>query len=256
MRDLRMLAFQLRQFAGTPYFVQVLAISTLSTVAVQWLISTAGTPLPDASSLVWLRAGCVGSWSVTCVAAGILGFQRYQGTLAQIVFSPLGAARGVFPVVASCAMFGLLAFPLAAAAAWLLGFRMEVADVPLLLAAMTAFAFGSVSLALTMAVLFLLSANAITYEGLLAIPVILLAGVFGYPEQLRGIAENVAMVIPLTASIRAMSSAISGTSVDPSTLLVSGAISLLVSAVWLLGATVALRLVVRRVRHDASLELV
>ena len=59
MRDLRMLAFQLRQFAATGYFVQVLILATLTSVAMQWLVASGSAPLPEASALVWPRAAVV-----------------------------------------------------------------------------------------------------------------------------------------------------------------------------------------------------
>jgi ABC-2 type transport system permease protein len=107
-RFARMLGFHLRLFAKNSYFGQLLITTTLSAVALQHLAALTSHAPPDGT--VWLRAGIVGTWTVCSVAAGLIGYQRFQGTLVHLVLSPLPAGRVFLALVASASVFGLVAF--------------------------------------------------------------------------------------------------------------------------------------------------
>ena len=107
---LRMFAFQVRNFARTVYFVELLFTATLSVFALQWLGSRAsGMGAED----VVLRSGLVGMWAVSTVSAGLIGFQRFQGTLVHLLMGPRAPGWTLLALVGAAATFGLLAFPLA-----------------------------------------------------------------------------------------------------------------------------------------------
>ena len=255
MRDLRLLGFQVVQFAKVPYFVQTLITVTLTAVLLQWLLGNAFGTVSGADQLVWMRAGAVGSWSLTCTAAGILGFQRYQGVLASLVFSPVGAIRSLFPVIISCVVFGMLAFPLALGFAALLGFPVGFGNGWLAAVAITMFFCGSALLALCIALFFMLTPNALTYEALVTLPVVLLAGIFGYPEATKPVLEPLGTLIPIGTPIRLLEAAILErdlATAEVLPILIAWGVGVIVCGVAL---TLLTRVVLRRVSRDGSLEV-
>lgn len=175
----RMAWFQIRQFVAVPYFIELMVITTVTTTIIQVLGAHAWGVLTPTQG--WVRGGVIGMWTTTTCAAGIIGFERYKGTLAYLVLAPIGALRTLACVVCSAAFFGLLALPLAWAT-WALtsgtlgGLELSVAGVGRLLLGIAALELGCVALSLVVASIFVLTPNAITYEGLLLVPVMIASG--------------------------------------------------------------------------------
>ena len=173
-----MLAFQFRQFISVPYFVQLMLVATLTTTLIQYLAQRAwGRVDPTAA---WLRGGSIGMWTTVTAAAGIVGFERFKGTLVQLVIAPSGALKAVASVVSAAALFGLLAFP----TAWLTWavLNWDVTFTPwrrllALVGAQLAFFVACLVVSYVVAGIFVLTPNAITYEGLLLIPVLIVSGI-------------------------------------------------------------------------------
>jgi len=112
---MRMVWFHLRQFARVGYFVGLLVSSTTSMFLLQLLAMRAATgPISGQDPQLWVRAALVGMWSVCTVSAGMIGFQRMQGTLVHVLFSPRSPIVTLGPIVAAGSCFGILSFPLAA----------------------------------------------------------------------------------------------------------------------------------------------
>lgn len=247
--DLRMLWFHIRQFGRTGYFVQLLLTSTLSVLALQ-LLAASGSGA-DASPLTWLRAGMVGTWSVCTVAAGMIGFQRFQGTLVHLVMTPRSPVRTLLPLVGSAASFGLLAFPIAAAGAALAGHRPVVSSWPALVLGVIVFWLACLAISSVVAAVFVLTPDALTYEGLLAVPLVLLSGVFGLPTGTPGVLVALTHVLPTTPAVSVLTSADSFRSAVPDLLLGLG-----VTAVWLVIARGLVGGATRRALVDGTLEVV
>jgi multidrug ABC transporter, permease protein len=51
-------------------------------------------------------------WTTTTCVAGIVGFERYKGTLVHLILAPIGALWALTTLVASAAFFGVAALPL------------------------------------------------------------------------------------------------------------------------------------------------
>ncbi|WP_181057928.1 ABC transporter permease [Pseudoclavibacter sp. RFBJ3] len=251
MRDVRMLFFQLRQFAANSYFLQLMLTATIVSVVMQYLVLAGSAQSPGGEELVWLRAGLVGAWTVATSAAGILGFQRFQGVLVPLFQSPLGESRALFPVIAATASFGVSAVPVAVVVSLIFGLPVVVSDVGVFLLGMVLFALGAVSMSLVVALLFVLTPNAITYEGLLAIPIILLSGIFGYPASVAPALEGVSTLIPIAPAIRVLESSLAVREFGALDAIASAVCSI----VWLMASGFAMRSVARRVRRDASVEV-
>ena len=106
---MRMGWFHLRQFARVGYFVGLLVSSTTSMFLLQLLAMRAATgPIPSPDPQLWVRAALVGMWSVCTVSAGMIGFQRMQGTLVHVLFSPRSPIVTLGPIVAAGSCFGIL----------------------------------------------------------------------------------------------------------------------------------------------------
>lgn len=250
MAEVRMWAFHLRLFASNSYFSQLLVTSTLSVFALQWLASRHQGADPDA--LIWLRAGMVGTWTVCTVAVGMVGFQRFQGTLIHLVATPRPVARTMVPLIASAATFGLAAFPLAAVLAAVSGAPLQVGSWGALVGGVALLWVGCLALSSAIAAVFVLTPNAITYEGLLAIPLILLSGVFGLPAATPSPVIAITHLLPTTGATTLVSSAPAAGGPG----LLPAATSAVASLCWFAFAGVLLRRATARAIHDGTLELV
>lgn len=177
-RQIRILCFYFKQFISVPYFVQLMCFTTVSATLIQYFAFTAWggiTPLQG-----WIRAGVIGMWTTTTSAAGIIGFERHKGTLVYLVSAPLDARRILGALVASASVFGLVSFPIA----WLTWsvLSLSVSDISLLAMVKTvpyicALFVGCLALSFVIAAVFVLTPNAIAYEGLVLLPVLILSGV-------------------------------------------------------------------------------
>lgn len=180
IRQLRLGAFFLRQFVSVPYFLQLMVMSTVSATLVQYFAFSAWDAITPTQG--WVRGGVIGMWSVATTAAGIVGFQRYRGTLVYLVLAPVGALRVLAALVASAATCGLLSFPLAWLTWALCAGNVTFTSTDALgwgriaVGVVTLFA-GCVSLSFAVATLFVLTPNAISYEGLVLVPVFLASGI-------------------------------------------------------------------------------
>lgn len=174
----RMSWFHTRRLWATSFFVQLLVLSTAQIVCLQALPRFAELPV---SGDAWIRASLVGIWMVSTVSAGIIGFQRFQGTLVHLVRSPRPAWQAITPVVVAASSMGLFSVPLALFLATIFGLPMEGLTSWRVLAGLVMFWLGSAAMSALIANLFVLSRYATTYEDLIGGPLVLLSGIFGHP---------------------------------------------------------------------------
>ncbi|MBD3689028.1 ABC transporter permease [Nanchangia anserum] len=157
-----------------------MVMATISATLVQFFAFSAWGAITPTQG--WVRGGVIGMWSVATTAAGIVGFQRYRGTLVYLVLAPVGALRVLAALVASAATCGLGAFPLAwvtwALCAGSVSFTTtDAVGWARIAAGVVALFIGCVSLSFAVATLFVLTPNAISYEGLVLVPVFLASGI-------------------------------------------------------------------------------
>lgn len=70
IRQPRMTVFHVRQFVSVPYFIQVIAFTTIVTTLVQFRAAHAwGGNMPTQG---WVRGGVVGMWTTATCTAGII----------------------------------------------------------------------------------------------------------------------------------------------------------------------------------------
>lgn len=246
MAWVRMLWFHVCRFAQTTFFVQSLVTSTVTMLVLQWLLLRANqlqaTGSPDgvpAQSELWLRAGMAGAWTVTTFSAGMLGFQRFQGTLTHLVNTPRHPLAVTALPVASAATYALLAFPLAVVGASLLGHTPQITQpIETVLGCLT-FWVGCVALSSVIASLFILTPRAITFEPLLLIPGFFLSGIVSLPAHFPAAAHAITWIMPTRGAAEALTG--SGASPPAVALTASLATSLAWTAVAAWCGTRALR---------------
>lgn len=204
-RQIRMTAFHVRQFVSVPYFIQVMVVATLTTTLVQYLAFNAWHGVTP--TVVWVRGGVIGLWSTATCAAGIIGFERYKGTLVHLVLAPVGALRSLAAVVSAAASFGVLALPLSWATWSLLSWSVHAPSWRRL-AGVTAGTLmlwlGAVALSLAVAALFVLTPNAISYEGLLLVPVFLLSGLTFLGSGAPGWLQPLSRLLPVGLPVQVL----------------------------------------------------
>lgn len=250
-RQLRMVGFHVQQFLTVPFFVQVVIVSTLSISVVQSLAQYAWGGDCGAD---WIRAGIIGTWSTCTIAAGILGFERYKGTLVHLVVSRVNPIWPLAALVTAASVFALAAFPIAWLSTWALhtamGISCSPSGVPMWhwLVEVALLWVAAMSVTFVVAALFVLTPNAIAYEELLLMPTLFLSGVLftvtSEPTWLR----LVGSLIPIRWPIRMlMGEGVSAVGV---------AGTLVVSAVWFMLAAGLASKVLHRARVNATLEVI
>lgn len=237
-----MLWFSVRAALRTGYFVQLMVTSTISVLALQLLAAHAsGISAGDA----WMRAGLIGTWTTATVSAGIIGFQRFQGTLAHLALTPRRPMVVFAPLVVGPAALGLVSFPLAAVVSFALDVTPRMPGFLAGVAGIFLYWLACLSLACTIASLFVLTPNAITYEGLLVIPLVLLSGIFGLPENQLAVAASYAL--PTAGPVKYLL----GVEGDALELLISAATTL----AWFALAGLCMRSALRKARVTGTLEV-
>jgi ABC-2 type transport system permease protein len=250
-----MLWFQVRVFAHVGYFIQLMVVSTLSAGLLQRLALGSGAMGAD----VWLRTAEIGLWTTCTASAGIIGFQRFQGTLAPLLIGRQSAAKTLSSVVAAGSTFGLLAFPLSAILIKLLGGPVWITWQTVLGTVLVW--FGAMTVSFVVASIFVLTPNATTYEVVVLVPILLFSGIFGFPGWLPQSVASVLLVIPLTGSVQYLAASDDGIGAGFSSGLslpswVSGVVGFVCSIVWLILARYLLSRCLKRARVDGTLEVV
>ncbi len=97
-----MTAFHMRLLLGIPFFV-LTAFATPASFCLLKLVGSGGGA-PDGG--LWVQVVMAGTWATTTTAAGIIGFQRFQGTLEYMSHSPLPDAAAFFPLLLSVVLLG------------------------------------------------------------------------------------------------------------------------------------------------------
>lgn len=249
-RQLRLCWFHVKQYCSVGYFVQLLIMTTLTLTILQYLgLSAFGAEFPDQ---IWLRTGIIGMWTSAATSAGILGFEKHKGTLIYLTLSVIHPLKSIAALVSASSLFGLLSFPLAWIEWAIIAQISPLAIQPLVpslsqLLGITFLWIGCTTVSCALANLFLLTPNALAYEGLLIVPVLALSGVF---FSLPGITHVTAFLNPLSAPIQF----IYGSKIMSFHALLAGYSCSLV--LWCLIALFLGNYALKKARIDGTLELV
>lgn len=198
MNFLNLVKFHFKNYIQNSYFVMLLVTSTLSVLIIQYVVSWGTNSQIDAN--IWIRTGIFGLWSLGTTAAGIIGMQRWQGTIMYLINNPVNDYQSLSAVVLPVSVFGIFSFPLAYFFSILLNiqvnFSLEIIMYVLL------FWIGAMMLDLVIAAFFVLTPNAIVYEELITLPVLLISGLFKLPDTLLPIKSIGQVLIPVSLPIQ------------------------------------------------------
>lgn len=237
--------FQSRQLLRTPFFVQQAIAAPLSFAFLRALGSRGvGTDIPNH---LWFDAAVAGMWATTTTAVGIIGFQRFQGTLEHLALSTLRPSIVFGSLCAAATVIGWLGVPISMSIQFML-----TGSVVLTTHAVVAFAFSAIAClvsAFVLASLFVLSRSATAYEPLILAPIWLLTGIVIPLTSMPDWLKAVALFHPLTSAVNASRSTTS------SEFLIWLIISVVVSTAWFVVAANLLRAAMRRARVLGTLGL-
>ena len=253
LRYLRMAFFHLAQFSRVPYFVALMVTSTLSVLLVQALAIFAwgGDPW-----VAWTRSGIIGTWTTTTVAAGILGFERYKGTLVHLVSSRTSPYVSLSAIVSAASLFGLLSF----AVAWIswglifcrshIGFGSPPLPIHTILMSIYLLWVGCAIISYVIASIFVLTPNAIAYEDLLLTPVFFLSGIIFTSMTAPKFVGLLGPFLPIWAPAQILIGNMPSESISAELIR-----WVVVCVVWMLLALALMRFALRRARIDGTLEV-
>ncbi|MCI1219406.1 MAG: ABC transporter permease [Bifidobacterium sp.] len=246
--------FQVCQFIKVSYFVQLMVVSTLTVIVTQALAFRAwgGDPY-----IMWVRGGIIGVWTVSTCAAGILGFERYKGTLVYMVSGRIDPRLPMAAVVSAASTFGLAAIPLAWVS-WAVFTGTNGLNRAFTLMLLARLVGGTLllwiaclSVAFVIATIFVLTPNAISYESLLVAPILIASGIMFTSAAPPSWLKPISVVIPLHWAALILLDQVHGFQVW-----LSGAFGLGISLVWMLIAWRLGRMVLDRVSRTATLEVI
>lgn len=243
--------FHLRVLLRNSYFLQLSITAPMVFLALRGLVSANS---PRADDFAWVDAIAAGMWSTTAATVGIIGYQRFQGTLEHLVLTSRRLWTVLGPTVFSCPLLGLLGVPLVYGASYLLGTPPRV-DQPLILplgVALLLIACAACSFCL--AGLFIITRHALVYEPLIIAPALLIAGVVISPDRLPAVGQVAGLVFPLTGAMQVLHAAVvSNMSAPEVAMWTTQALS--TSGVYILAARMVLHVAEAKALRDGTLTL-
>lgn len=252
-RQLRLTRFHIVEFLKVPYFPMLMVISALSVLATQALAFHAwgGNPWN-----AWVRSGIIGMWTTSTAAAGILGFERYKGTLVYLVTSKINSFAPLIAVVSAASISGILSF----AVAWLgwgifsltypVNWGKPAITMSTFFAAIVLLWIATLVVTLAIAGIFILTPNALVYEELLLIPVFIISGITFTSGELPGIISFLSLLIPISAPSQIILGMIPEERIL--TILTSG---IIVTTIWLAIAYRIGKLALKRAQINGTLDI-
>lgn len=201
MRFLRLCWFHFKLYSSNQYFLWLTISSTISLFFIQYITAFSTNNLSDL--YIWLRSGIFGLWSSATTATGCIGFQRRQGTLKYILNNNIDDRISLMALIFPASLFGLLSFPIAYFLSVIFSVKHDNLNLYLLLLILLLW-FSAYIMDTVIAVSFIQTVNAIVYEQLVFIPLLLLSGLFGYPHSDNSIFYIFQWLIPISTPIDAI----------------------------------------------------
>ncbi|NRO31043.1 hypothetical protein IMAU30143_01257 [Lactobacillus helveticus] len=201
MRFLRLFWFQFKLYVSNQYFFWLTITSTVSIFILQYTIAYANHGLND--SIVWIRSAVFGLWASCTTAAGSIGYQRFQGTLPYIINTRYDERGSLVVLLLPASSYGLLAFPISFSLAKVFSVSIGKIDFKFILMVILLWV-AAATMDILIAAFFTLTPNALVYEALINIPILLLAGVFGNEKFSLALMNISQYFLPLTIPIKVL----------------------------------------------------
>lgn len=198
IRILSMLLFQLKLYAKNQYFFWLMVSSSISMFLTLYLVNYANNYIDD---YLWLKAGIFGLWASATTAAGSITFQKHQQTLSYVINQSLDDRLALAIVVLPAIIFGFFSLPLCFLLSKIFGLKTYFNFYQIIIGSTLLIISASI-MSLLIATFFVLSRDAIIYEQLINIPIVLLAGVFGFSLKEEWIGKITRWFIPITSPIQ------------------------------------------------------
>lgn len=198
MQFLKLVSFQLKLYVKNSYFVNLVLVETTMMLLYEYL---AHYSTHSYSGQEWLIAGIMGTWASCTTSAGALGFQRFQGTLMYLLNTAISREKVLLATLSPAAIYGLVAFPLAGIEAVILGMPVKFLDWQLVLGVILLWV-AATTLSYFISLFFLLTKNAMQYEELILLPILLLSGLLTIPDGIAKVIHPFQLISPLSMPIR------------------------------------------------------
>lgn len=199
MRFLRLFSFHFSQYLNNNYFFWLTITNTVSIFLLQYIAAYASNNLVD--PMIWLKSGVFGMWASCTTAAGSIGYQRLQGTLPYLVNTRYDQRLSLIALLLPASVYGLMAFPISFLLARV--FTVSVGKITIkLIISIFLLWIADTTMGVFIASFFTLSPNALVYESLINIPIVLLAGLFGDEKILTSITKVSRWFIPMAVPIQ------------------------------------------------------
>jgi len=193
-----MVWFQTKLYAKNQYFLWLMLTSTISMFLTLYLVNYAQK---NVDSGMWIKAAIVGLWASATTAAGAISFQKYQGTLNTVLNQQVDEREALAILVLPATIFGFLSFPTSYLLTKIFGMTTKIDLVQLMMGGILLY-ISAASMSLLIAIVFVLTSDAIIYEQLIDIPIVLLSGVFGFPNGLAWLGNITRWLIPITGPVQ------------------------------------------------------
>lgn len=199
---LRGCLFQLRSLSGTMFFVQTAVLTPICFALMKIVAAFVSdkTLLSFQPGMIWVDAAVAGLWASTTTAVGIIGYQRFLGTLQYLALSIMSPSVVFLPVVAASALLGMLGLPGAIIVVAIVSPHYFSVSALQLVGYMLAM-LSCVASATFLAGIFVLFTKATAYEPLILIPVWMLCGIVVPLETMAMPFRCLALLHPLTAAV-------------------------------------------------------
>lgn len=198
MQFVKLVGFQLRLYVKNSYFVNLVLVETTMMLLYEYLAHYISHSYTGQE---WLIAGIMGTWASCTTSAGALGFQRFQGTLMYLLNTAISQEKVLLATLSPTAIYGLVAFPLAGIEATILGMPIHFLDWQLVLGVFLLWLAATV-LSYFISLFFLLTKNAMQYEELILLPILLLSGLLTIPNTIAKLIHPFQLISPLSLPIR------------------------------------------------------
>lgn len=198
-RFLRLFLFHLKVYIRNQYFLWLPIISTITIFLLQYLTANGYNRLDD--PYLWVRSAIFGLWTSATTATGSIGFQRHLGTLKYIVNTGINDFTSLTALIIPASTFGLVSFPISYSLAWLFNIDTGSIDIEFI-GIIFMLWLGVAVMDLLIAAFFVLTPNAIVYEELIHIPILLCSGLLGNGTWLDTLSYYTQWGIPLVFPIQ------------------------------------------------------
>lgn len=254
MRQIRLTYFHILEFLKVPFFPSLMIISTFTAITIQALAIYAWG---GDHWIAWVRSGIIGMWTTTTVSAGMIGFERFKGTLVYLVTARISPFASLSAVVSAAATFGLFSFLVA----WIGWGTIWISssqrwgtapiDIYMFGIAMLQLWIACLAISFVIACVFVLSPNAIVYEELLLVPVLIFSGLVFTNGEAPLLIRIIGTLIPISAPSQLLLGQVQSDFVVLK--LIEG---IFVSTVWLFIARFLGKHALQKARETGTLEVI